>query len=141
MADEKEPERILFLQLRIKDNVVSLLKASSRPGVLKRQPHKEELTLELLSPEGVSLWTAGVEDPGIQRFEYEDPDHPGELKTKVIETPDTEFTVRVPWKKGAKRLSVYRHERPSVSGKAPLAPVRAARRHLGQVELPVEETK
>lgn len=140
-ADEKEPERILFLHLRIKDNVVSLVKASSRPGVLKKPQHQEGLTLELLSPEGTPLWTAGVEDPGVQRFEYEDPENPGQLLTKIVERPDTEFTVRVPWKKGATHLSVHRHERAPAAAKAPGAPAQAARRHLGRVELPAEETK
>ena len=140
-AGEKEEERILFLHLKIKDNVVSLVKASSRPGVLKKHPPKEGLTLELVSPEGTPVWTAGVEDPGVQRFEYEDPDRPGQLLTKIVELPETEFTVRVPWKKGAQRLSVYRHERAPAAAKAPGAPAQAVRRHLGQVELPAEETK
>ena len=139
-ARDQEQEKILFLHLRIKGEVVTLLKCSTRPGVLKKPHHqKGELTLDLISADGAALWTTVMEDPRIQRFEYEDPDNPGQLKTKVVQLPETEFMVRVPYKKAAKRLVIFRHE--PVSGDAPGKAAKVARRDLGNFDLPLDELK
>ena len=139
-ARDQEGEKILFLHLRMKGDVISLLKATTRPGLLKTPHHqKGELALDLISADGTAVSTTLMEDPRIQRFEYEDPENPGQLKTKVVLLPETEFMVRLPYKKAAKRLAIFRHE--SASGDAPGHPPKSARRDLGQIDLPADEGK
>src|ERR1039458_7702741 len=106
-AEVKQNETILFLRLKITNDVVSLVKATVQPGHLKVPiaPEKQgELFLELLSTNHVPLWTDVMPDPRVRHHDYEDPAHPGQLTGKAVKLDQAEITVRVPGGKGAKQI-------------------------------------
>jgi hypothetical protein len=113
-ADDNDGSEIIFLHLRIDAGGVSLVDARTVPGHLKTprtdQP-RGELVYELVAGESEVLYTAGINDPLTLKFDYEDPDQPGRLKSKVVQLNETEFTVRVPAVAGATSVNFYRVER------------------------------
>jgi hypothetical protein len=130
-----EPEQILFQHFKLKDDVVTLVQSTVRPGVLKSPVTSEkngELYLELLGGNGSTLWSDVLDDPTVQRMEYEDPDHPGQLKTHWVQSTEAEFTVRVPFHKAAKQLRVQRLASPALKTDA----IGQAKIMLGTFELP-----
>lgn len=97
-AEEKSNDKILFLHLKYKDGVVSLIDVTSRPGTLKTPPHSRgDIQVEMLSTDGQALWNTAIEDPCLQHVEYEDPDNPGQMKRVERRLTETEFWVRVPF--------------------------------------------
>jgi hypothetical protein len=109
-AEDAKPG-ILFLRLRLKDGSISLVSATTAPGMLKtprgaRRPKEFEFVVE--EAEGKPVWTVETSDPSVQRLEYADPAHPGVIQVKEVRRTDVEFTVRVPAAPGKRQLVIYR---------------------------------
>jgi hypothetical protein len=137
-----EEDKILFFHLKLKDQVVTLVDSTVRPGRLKAVsvPEKRGIVyLELTSTNGTALWSDVMADPTVQRFEYEDPDQPGSIKAKEVITKETEFTVRVPFHKGAEQLKLFLLDKPANRVEAAVS--RPARKALGTVGVPALEAK
>lgn len=139
-AQEARKQQILFLHLRLTNGAVYLVTAAAVPGHLKPAIIAEkpgDLHLELISTNRLPIWSGVVSDPLVRRYEYEDPDHPGQLKVKEVKLDQAEFTVRVPGRKEASQLNIYRLEPP-----APQSAVMASsqtRTLLGTIALRVPE--
>jgi hypothetical protein len=71
-------------------------------------------------------------------LEYEDPDNPGVIKSKIVPVANTEFVVRAPFYKQARSVAVFR-EGPASAGSAN-APATAQTLVL-RASLPVPEAK
>jgi hypothetical protein len=147
-AQPKELDQILFLHLRMKGGTLTLVKSATVPGVLKSRrsaDKKAPLQLEVETAEGASLWSDTMNDPSVRRYEYEDPDNPGVIKSKVVRLNEVEFTVRVPLKKEARRLSFYRVSPPAEKGKTLIAPdaksSKPAKELIARIDLPAAEEK
>ena len=135
-AQVVQDQQILFLHLRLTNGVVHLVASTAVPGHLKPAVTTEkpgDLYLELISTNRLSVWTGVVSDPLVHRYEYEDPDHPGQLKAKVVKLDQAEFTVRVPGRKEANQLNIYRLEPPATQ--SGMAASRPSRTLLGTIEL------
>jgi hypothetical protein len=135
-----QDDQILFLHLKITNGVVRVVESTVVPGHLKPAVTAEkpgDLYLELISTNRLTVWTGVVPDPLVRRYEYEDPDHPGQLKVKEVKLDQAEFTIRVPERSEARRLDIYRMD-PSADKSAAVASGQA-RTMLGTVELPVPE--
>lgn len=126
---QEAPEKILFLHLKWKNDVVTIEKAVARPGHFKEHPARGDVGLELLSADGATLWNTVIADPTIEHLEYEDPDHPGQLKVKIIQRAEAEFDLRVPFHSGAKMISFSRGAKSGAAG----------RKLLGTLDLPAVE--
>jgi hypothetical protein len=139
-AEESQGEQILFLHLKITNDVVSLVESTAVPGHLKVPIAAEkqgELYLELTSTNNVPIWADVMSDPLVRRYEYEDPDHPGQLKVKEVKLDQAEFTIRVPGRKEAKQLNIYRLDQPAAKSAATAS--NRTRTLLGTVELHLPE--
>ena len=131
------PPQILFLHVKIKNQQVTLLETTTRPGVVKpmRAGSPDELQFEMLSADGTSLWSAAVPDPTIRVVEFEDPPGSGNLKRKSVPVDDVEFTVRVPVTASAQHVDFFKLE--PAAGSAQLStPAPPAKKMLGSVTLP-----
>jgi len=110
-AQPKSEAQIVFLHLRMKNDTLTLVKSALRPGLVKQRRPVEKtggIYYDVVSSSGKSLWQGVTGDPSQQRLEYEDPDHPGQLKIKYLELKVTEFTLRIPFKPEMNRLELYR---------------------------------
>jgi hypothetical protein len=129
---------ILFLHLRLKNGVVTLVSSAVRPGVLK-QPRdgkaRGALTFQMVTADGVTLENSAAEDPSTQRLEYEDPNNPGHFLVKVIQSPDVEFTVRLPHHTAGRQVKFFRQA--NAGGLA----AAAAPALIGTIDLPLTEGK
>ncbi len=133
-AQPQSDAQIVFLHLRMKDDTLTLVKSASRPGIVKQRRLVEKpggIYYELVSSSGKPLWQGVTADPLQQRLEYEDPDHPGQLKIKYVKLNEIEFTLRLPFKPEMRRLELYRL--------APAAPnsgrPKVARKLIGSIPL------
>jgi hypothetical protein len=137
IADDST-NQFLFLTLRLKDGTVTLEKAQKVSGRLKSQldsTDAEPLLISLEKTSGEESWSVTIADPSIERLEYEDPDQPGALKSKVVQLDDVEFVVRAPLIVGVRQLAVYRKENKAPSpGKS--SPLNEAKKLLVRVNLP-----
>ena len=103
--------KILFLHLRMKDDTIHLVGSTLRAGFLKEARESETasgLEYEVRSSAGGLLFKEGIDDPSIERFEYEDPANPGILTVKQVMLKDVDFTVRVPFTEGMRDVEFYR---------------------------------
>ncbi len=132
-----EIDQIVFLHLRLKDGVVTLLRSSVKPGRLKTpiaSDKKGEIHLELTGTNGVPLWSEVMADPTVQRLEYEDPEHPGTMKIKEVKVAEAEFIVRVPFHKDGRQLNLHRLDKPA--NRAVAAAPGTKKKLLGTVTVP-----
>jgi hypothetical protein len=132
LAQKKPGSRVIFLHLRMKQGKVLLIDRTVRAGSLKPSRATQEyasLSYELFSATGEVLWRSTMHDPTLRRYEYEDPDQRGTLRSKQAVLDDVEFTVRVPDIDGASRVEFYRSLAPSASSERPV------RRSIGSVTL------
>jgi hypothetical protein len=137
VADDST-NQFLFLTLRLKGGTATLEKAQKVSGRLKKQldsTDAESLLINLEKSSGEESWSVTIADPSIERLEYEDPDQPGALKSKVVQLDDVEFVVRAPLIVGVRQLAVYRKEKKeSPPGKSSLA--NESKRLLVRINLP-----
>ena len=121
-ADESPASsKIAFLRLQIDSAGFRLVNATIVDGTLK-SPRTElvpaDYSYELVGIYSTVLFKGGFENPLIKRYEYEDPDHPGQINIKVVELPSAELIIRVPVNPAIHRLNIYRNERASARGNA-----------------------
>ena len=104
-------DSIVFLHLRLKNDTITLIKSTIRPGVLKQPRMGNDPTgivFEVMSQRDSLLFKNNLKDPSILHVEYEDPNDPTRLLSKKILKNDVEFTVRIPYKKEMHRVYFYR---------------------------------
>ena len=139
-AQEAQDQQILFLHLRLTNGAVYLVTSTVVPGHLKSAVTAEkqgDLYLELISTNNLPVWSDVFPDPLVHRYEYEDPDHPGQLRVKEVKLDQAEFMVRVPVQKEARQLDIYHLDQPAAqSGMAVSRPTRTL---LGTIALPGQE--
>lgn len=140
-AAADDTNQFLFLTLRLKAGAVTLEKAQVVTGTLKPQSDSTEekpLLISLEQNTGIAQWSLTMDDPAVQRLEYEDPQQPGVLKTKWLTTDDTEFIVRTPLITGVRHLAIHRKSPPA---KLTLGSSAATNSLLARIELPQNVTK
>lgn len=141
LSAAEEDGKFLFLTLRYKDGVITVMKSAVVSGTLKPQrdstkPDALQITLE--KTEGESAWSVAMDDPSVRRYEYEDPQQPGVIRSKEVKRNDLEFIVRAPLLAGVRHLAVYRQEPPAPGAKPAAAPVKKL---LARHTLPPEVTR
>jgi len=137
----EEDGKFLFLTLLYKDGVITVVKSAVVSGSLKPQrdsikPDALHVTLE--KTEGESAWSIAIDDPSVRRYEYEDPEQPGVIRSKEVKVNDIEFIVRAPLVAGVRHLAIYRQEPPAPGEKPPAVPVKKL---LVRHALPKEVTR
>jgi hypothetical protein len=126
-----EKERIVFLRLRRDTNGVTLLKATVHDGHLKTAFARGPLEFEVARSDGVILQTGALKDPTITRLEFEDPEHPGEIRVREIKRDSAEFMLRVRFEAAASILRFYKSAE-SMPGKLG---AKADRQLIGEIPL------
>lgn len=137
----EEDGKFLFLTLRYKDGVITVVRSALVSGTLKPQRNStrpDALHIALEKGEGETAWSVAIDDPSVRRYEYEDPQQPGVIRSKEVKLNDTEFIVRAPVVAGVRHLGVYRHEPPAQGAKQPATPVKKL---LVRHALPQEVTR
>jgi hypothetical protein len=137
----EEEGKFLFLTLRLKDGVVTVVKSAVVSGTLKPQRNStksDALHIQLEKNEGESAWSVAIDDPSVQRHEYEDPQQPGGIRSKEVKLADVEFIVRAPLLTDVRHLAVYRNEPPASGAKASAV---AVKKLLVRHALPKEVTQ
>ncbi|MGE5313563.1 MAG: hypothetical protein ACM3Q4_02605 [Acidobacteriota bacterium] len=126
--------QILFLRLRMQNDSVRLVESSLRPGMVKqvrKAPESGVIEYECLTHAGEVVFRGRMSDPSLRRYEYEDPAEPGRIAVRHVRVKDAEFTVRVPYREGLRRVDFYRKNSNASSG----ASVRSMRTHIGTVDV------
>jgi len=112
-ADEGDGTGIIFLQLHIAKDTLSLVKSTIVSGTVK-QPRVMSRAAGIyyeVESESDSVIASGiVDDPLIRHLEYEDPDNPGTLKSKVVQLTETDFVLRLRYSEDIESVSFYRME-------------------------------
>jgi hypothetical protein len=143
VSAQESPPKIVFLHLKLESNQVSLVSSSVAPGRLKRFPEQRPaLDLEVATAAGQVLWTNNVADPSIRHLEYEDPDHPGQIIGKEVQTTNRDFTVRIPALRDANQVNFYLPPSPvgtnEVTANSSTTNASPPRKLVGSVVLPPE---
>lgn len=110
---QEETNQFLLLRLRLKSGEVSLIEGRVVSGTLKPQRDAEDteaLVVSLEAGPGEGRWSIAIADPSRQRYEYEDPDRPGAIRSKTVQIDDVEFIVRAPLVPGVRQVAVHRKE-------------------------------
>ena len=111
--DEIADSDIAFLQFRTDGEKISLVDSRVVPGSLKRARLPElnrEITYEVGAKTSGIVFEGSLANPLVKRLEYEDPDNPGQLKSKTIELTEAEFTLRIPYREEIDHITFYRTE-------------------------------
>ncbi|HJW31321.1 MAG TPA: hypothetical protein VJ508_18965 [Saprospiraceae bacterium] len=110
-AQDNDSDKMIFLRLRLKNDVISLIGKTIRHGKFKQsrlERTRDGIRYTITSSTGESLATGFIEDPSLRRYEYEDSTQAGHIKTKVVEVPDVEFTLRIPVRTGMQSITFDR---------------------------------
>ena len=127
--------KILFLRLRIQNDSITLVRSNIRIGLLKRTEDfakNSGIEYQCQSVTGLVLLSSVMNDPSVQRYEFEDPEQPGMLRMKHVRLNDVEFTLRIPFREDIRRVEFFRVE---TQGTSPLMR-KAARTSIGAIEIP-----
>ncbi|MEW6049745.1 MAG: hypothetical protein AB1644_01600 [Candidatus Zixiibacteriota bacterium] len=92
--------RVAFLQIHVDSSGVRLESAKVVKGAFKQprgESNRSGILYEVVLDDGSVLTSGIVADPLIKRFEYEDPDQPSRLRSKVVALDEAVFTVRIPY--------------------------------------------
>ncbi len=106
----KQDSKIVFLHLRMKDGVITLVNTAIRSGYLKPQRisgAKGDILYDASNISNNTLWQGVIDNPSRRRLEYQDPDNPGKILSKIIDQNDVDFTIRIPYDPGIKTISFY----------------------------------
>ena len=139
---QDETNQFLFLRLRLKAGEITLIEGRIVSGTLKPQrdtAEAEGLVVSLESSPGEERWSLAIADPSQQRYEYEDPDRPGEIRSKTVQHDDVEFIVRAPLKAGVRHVAVHRKEQTAQQSKP--SQTAEVKRLIARLPLPPEVTK
>ncbi len=126
--------KILFLRLSIQNDSIALVRSSIRPGVLKQgegSGRGSGIEYQCRSASGQIVATGIIADPSIRHYEYEDPEHPGILKTTHVKLKSAQFTLRLALKENLSRVEFYRVASDPNAGVLP----KATRTFLGTIEI------
>jgi hypothetical protein len=132
-AQRPAGNEIMFLRLRVRDDTISLVRLTTSPGKLKHRDVARSaggILYNVISSSGESLWSGSIDDPAVRRYEYEDPEFSGQIKTKVVAVNDVEFTLRIPVIKGIRRITFDRPARTFEQNGKP------AYRRIGSLDVP-----
>ena len=108
------PEKIIFLTLHADSTGISLVKASSVDGILKERRDSSlrgEILYEVESIDGSVLAHGSANNPLQKRLEYEDPDEPGRLRSKLVTVQESDFVLRIAHRLDIESISFYRVDR------------------------------
>jgi len=103
--------KIVFLQFNIDSNSISLTKSTLADGELKKPRIKssgKEIYFEVVSKDSQLLSSGNIENPLVRKFEYENPDKPGEILQKIVNLESVEFIVRVDYNNQIDKINFYR---------------------------------
>lgn len=107
---------VVFVRLHMTPEGISLVEYSCVSGQLK-QPREsqniKEITWEAMSSSDSVITKGSLDNPLIRRFEYEDPNNPGNLVSRTVELNEAYFVIRMPFSYDIKSLSFYRKEHKS----------------------------
>jgi len=108
-AQGNEPPRILFLHLKIKGQTISLVNATSVPGVLKPAPAAQgDIRYEIISTNGAALWQGALADPRGELPDFPALDNSDKTPRQRPPVPDElDFTLRIPHQPAAQRINFY----------------------------------
>lgn len=133
-AQSNERPRILFLHLKIKGQTISLIDATSVPGVLKPvRAAQGDIRYEIISTNGAPLWQGALADPRRELPDFpalDDSDKTPRQHPPVLD--ELEFTLRIPHQPAAQRIEFYTFE-PRPTGAD--ANTNAVKRLLGSLPL------
>jgi hypothetical protein len=136
LSGQDNTNQFLFLRMRLKGQEISLVESSVVKGVLKPQRDSEQterLVVALESDSEETQWSLTIADPGVRRLEYEDPEKPGTIRSKLVRIEDVEIVVRAPQLPGVRKVAVYRKENGNQLGKG--------KKLLARVTLPPQTIK
>jgi hypothetical protein len=90
--------RIAFIHCVIDSTGVVSSDISLAPGRVKeipRTPEPNGLMFELITSDGTIMESGYLDNPLIKKYEYEDPDNPGRLLSKIVHLEKAHFMLRV----------------------------------------------
>ena len=100
-------ERILFLHLKADSSGIRLIDYTLANGHLKKSKvptRSHGVAFQVIDQAGENQFESIIENPLVKKYEYEDPNRPGELKMKVLQLDEAEFWVRVPMAESMDRI-------------------------------------
>jgi hypothetical protein len=103
--------KVVFLQFHIDSNSISLTKSTMADGELKKtriRTESKEIYFEIVSKDSQLLSSGNIENPLVRKFEYENPDKPGEILQKIVNLESAEFTVRINYNNQIDKINFYR---------------------------------
>jgi hypothetical protein len=108
-AEKTDDPGILFLTFHTDGKSVTLKESATVPGTLKQprqSPGLNDLEYKALSSDLSVLFQGYINNPLVKRIEYAD--NQGQLKTKIIELPESDFTLRIIDHQDMKHIDFYR---------------------------------
>jgi hypothetical protein len=105
-AQQFNHSRILFIYMRLKENVLTLEKTKVVKGHLKPKRFNDgDLYMEITANTNTPLLFRLIDTPKHSYYDYIDND--GQLKGGISGQPDELFVIRVPFNESMKNISFY----------------------------------
>jgi len=100
---------IVYLQMKMKNGVITLMDASIVPGVCRYPSYNNhgDIIYRVENTSGVMVGYGAIRDPGLVQGDYIDPDNPGRLKGEAVKLNEAFFVVRIPYTPSLGNISFY----------------------------------
>jgi hypothetical protein len=132
-AKQGSGSQVVLLHFCLKDDVIRLVKTETRRGAIRQRRGGEKsghIRYEVQNRHGRRLFVGLMRDPSLMWIDQVDPDNPDRLRGGLIKLSEVAFTLRIPLRDDADRISFRRirtaegrSNRPETGGK-PLGNVR-----------------
>jgi hypothetical protein len=111
-AQQLNRSRILFIYMRLKDDVLTLEKTKVVKGYLKPERYNDgDLYMEITTDTDTPLLSRLIDKPGYIHYDYFGDD--GRLKGGIRGQPDELFVIKVPFDESMKKISFYTTKPPA----------------------------
>lgn len=116
-----ESGKIAFLTFKFDGEKVTLVNSRTVDGAFKEKAKDfktGDLRYEVVGLDKSTVAQNSIGNPLIKKLEYEDPDNPGQLVSKIVTLPEAEFTIRIDYSQNTDYIRFYRNGESPDKGEA-----------------------
>jgi len=116
-----ESGKIAFLTFKFDGEKVTLVNSRIVDGAFKEKVKDfktGDLRYEVVGADKTTIIQNSIGNPLIKKLEYEDPDNPGQLVSKIVTLPEAVFTVRIDYSQNTDYIRFYQNGKSPAKGDA-----------------------
>ncbi len=108
---QNDSGKIAFLTFKYDGDKMTLVNSRVVDGTFKAKTKEfktGDLRYEIAGGDKTAVSQNFIDNPLVKKLEYEDPDNPGQLVSKIVTLPEAEFTIRIDYSQKPGYIRFYK---------------------------------